>query len=259
MSTFAGAEDRWVGRLSRTRNAVRQHVIARQLDTHLDGVHTVLDIGCGQGTQAIRLAGKGLMVTGVDPSEELLDLLREDARRAGVRVRTLLGGIDEVGDLLADETFDLVCLHGVLMYLPDGAAALGQALRLVGPGGRLSFTVRNGDALAYRPGIRGRWPEARAAFDATTYVNELGVTARAHRLEEVLGWCATLGVDLEEWYGVRVLTDGLAADAEPDPATFEDCLAVEVEAGRRDPYRHFGSMLHVIARRDDGAPSKSIG
>lgn len=251
MSTFTGAEDRWMGRLGVTRNVVRQHVIAQQLDAHLDGVRTVLDVGCGQGTQAIQLASKGLAVTGVDPSEELLGLLDDDARRAGVHVRTLRGGIDLLGDLLADETFDLVCVHGVLMYLSDALAGLQQVLPCVGPRGRLSFTVRNGDALAYRPGIRGRWAEARSAFEAATYVNELGVPAHAHRLQETLGWCVALGIELEEWYGVRVLTDGLAADAEPEPATLEDCLAAEVEAGRRDPYRHFGSMLHVVGRRDE--------
>jgi hypothetical protein len=115
-------------------------------------------------------------------------------------------------------------------------------------GGLVSFTVRNGDALAYRPGARGQWRAALEAFDATSYVNELGAPATAHRLADVLSWCDDLGLEVERWYGVRVLSDGLQDDA-PDPETLDDCLAAEVEAGRRDPYRRLGSQLHVIARR----------
>lgn len=249
MSTFTAVEDRWTQRLGTARNVVRQHVMAAQLDGHLDDVRTVLDVGCGQGTQALRLAGKGLSVTGVDPSEDLLERLDDGARGADVAVRTIRGGIDDLVELLPKETFDLVCVHGVLMYVPDARSALGRVATYVGARGRLSFTVRNGDALAYRPGIRGRWAEARAAFDADTYVNELGADAHAHRLQEVLGWCTDLGLCVENWYGVRVLTDALPADATPDPETLADCLAAEVEAGRRDPYRQLGSMLHVVARR----------
>ena len=125
-------------------------------------------------------------------------------------------------------------------------AALSRKVRM---GGLVSFTVPNGDALAFRPGVRGQWGAALAAFDATTYVNELGAPARAHRLEEALSWCRDLGMDVEQWYGVRVLTDGKDADAAPEPDVLEQCLAAEVEAGRRDPYRWFGSQLHIVARR----------
>ena len=52
-----------------------------------------MDCGCGQGTQALRLARRGYEVTGVDASAELLarferDLAAEPAEvRARVRVR----------------------------------------------------------------------------------------------------------------------------------------------------------------------------
>jgi hypothetical protein len=45
-----------------------------------------------------------------------------------------------------------------------------------------------------------------------------------------------------------VLTDGAPADEMPDKESLADCIAVELEAGRRDPYRRLGSQIHVIAR-----------
>jgi hypothetical protein len=135
------------------------------------------------------------------------------------------------------------------MYLPDARDAVAALTGKVRAGGLLSFTVRNGDALAYRPGVRGQWSAALDAFDATTYINELGAPASAHRLDEVLSWCGELRLDVEHWYGVRVFTDGSGANAVPHPETLDECLAAEVEAGRRDPYRWFGSQFHIIARR----------
>jgi SAM-dependent methyltransferase len=47
----------------------------------------VLDIGCGTGTVAIPLALRGAHVTAVDISEKMLQICRNDARRAGVAER----------------------------------------------------------------------------------------------------------------------------------------------------------------------------
>jgi SAM-dependent methyltransferase len=249
MSSFDSVENVWSSRLGNLRNVVRQHVLKEQLLEHLEGVRTVLDVGCGQGTQAIELAARGLRVTGVDPSADLLARMRDSAHARQCPVEAVQGGIEDLAELLADRAYDLVCAHGLLMYLPDGRAALEQLVRLTRVGGLISFTVRNGDALAYRPGVRRRWRAALEAFDATTYVNELGASARADRLDEVLSWCDGLGLRVERWYGVRVLTDGCAADERPVQSELAECLAAEVEAGRRDPYRRLGSQLHVIARR----------
>jgi 2-polyprenyl-3-methyl-5-hydroxy-6-metoxy-1,4-benzoquinol methylase len=230
------------------RNEVRQ-LIADQLAGHLAGVTTVVDVGCGQGTQAVQLAARGLQITGVDPSEDLLKQLHATAAERGVSVRATLGEIDDLDSVLPETYFDLVCAHGLLMYLPDAYLALQKLMGPLKVGGRISFTVRNGDALAYRPGLRGDWKAALEAFHSTSYVNELGAQANAHRLDEVLGWCADLGLQVLAWYGVRVFTDPSPASERPDPESFEDCLAVERLAGRTDPYRRLASQLHVVAQR----------
>lgn len=210
MSRFTEVEQTWAGRLGNLRNVVRQHLVRTQLHQHLDRVATVLDVGCGQGTQAIDLAARGYQVVGVDPSSDLLARATQAAGARGCSVSLLQGSVDDLEAMFAGRTFDLVCAHGLLMYLPDAEAALGLLASRVSPSGLLSFTVRNGDALAYRPGIRGDWKAALAAFDADTYVNELGAEAFAHRLDDALSWCRDLGLTVEAWYGVRVFTDGAA-------------------------------------------------
>ena len=247
--SFRESEGVWAERLGSLRNTVRQHVIATQLDGHLDGVADVLDVGCGQGTQALRLATHGLTVTGVDLSENLLSQMRAGARAQGLNVEAICGDVAHLNEAVGGRRFDLVCAHGLLMYLDDAYEALDTLTRQTRPEGRVSFTVRNGDALAYRPGVRGDYSAALAAFGTTDYRNELGVNAQAHTRAQVMRWCEHLGLVIEAWYGVRVFTDGMSSDVQPSDVDITTCLAAEEQAGRRDPYRSFGSMLHFVASR----------
>ncbi len=125
--------------------------------------------------------------------------------------------------------------------------------RRVADGGRLSVTVRNGHSLAMRPGLRGQWAAALAAFDGPDYVNELGVAARADRLEDVEQDLAAAGLDLLAWYGVRVLNEAIPVAEQPPPGDeLRLLLDAEDRAGRTDPYRWLASQLHVIAGRSEG-------
>ena len=125
---------------------------------------------------------------------------------------------------------------------------LGAAARVARPDATLSLLVRNGSALAMRPGLLGHWEDALAAFDASTYRNRLGVPARAHRLEELDDLAAATGWQRSEWFGVRVLSDARDEDA-PAPAVLDTIVEAELEAGARDPYRQVAPLLHAVYRR----------
>lgn len=252
MDAFTAGENTWTERLGNLRNTVRQEPIGRHLDDHVQDGAAVVDIGCGQGTQAIRLARRGCSVTGVDPSAHLLARCAADVDVAGVAVEMRQGHLEDLDAVLGDRTFEVVCAHGVLMYLDDPMLALDRLSDRVAPGGLLSVTFRNGDALAFRPGIRGQWQAAVEAMNATTYVNELGVRARADRLEDVTEHLEGRGMSIEAWYGVRVFTD--ARPGEEGAVTGPDLewlLRAEQQACARDPYRRLASQLHVLARQPD--------
>lgn len=145
-----------------------------------------MDVGCGQGTQAVRLARLGWVVTGVEPSVHLRAERLDEMVEAGVEVELLAGELDTLPALLGDRHFELVCAHGLLMYLDEPGDALAVLSRAVGAGGRLSVTFRNAGALAARPAFRRDWAGALRAFEAEAYANELGAPARADRLDDVV-------------------------------------------------------------------------
>jgi S-adenosylmethionine-dependent methyltransferase len=252
-SAFTGQEGRWQAGLGKLRDVVRQELVARQLAAELPPPAVrIMDCGCGQGTQSLRLARRGYEVTGVDASAELLarferDLAAEPEQvRARVRLRRDL--IENLAERSFAPPFAAVLCHGVLMHMPDPGPVLPVLAGLTAPRGIVSLLVRNGDALAMRPGLAGDWTTAAAAFGSVTYTNRNGGAARADRLGELTSRLAGCGLEVTSWYGVRVFTDTAPDDAEPPP-DLETLLACEEQAGRTDPYRQVAAMLHVIARR----------
>ncbi|MFF0202598.1 methyltransferase domain-containing protein [Streptomyces sp. NPDC005017] len=233
-------------------------MVARQLDEQIAGRFPVgqrlrvLDVGMGQGTQALRLARIGHQVTGVERDARMVAVARAalSAEPEGIRerMRIVEGDGRDTGVHFLPGSFDVVLCHGVLMYIEEPDALLAGLARVLAPGGLLSLLVRNADGLAVRPGLSGDWAGALAAFDTTTYRNRLGLDVRADRLQTLTATLAGIGTPLHAWYGVRVFTDTAADDAEV-PEDVERLLAAEERAGRTDPYRAVAALLHLCGVR----------
>lgn len=267
-SGFAGGLEAWLARLGNLRNVVRQELVTRQLRRHLPDAPgpplRVLDVGAGQGTQALRLAAAGHEVTALEPDprmraafEAAADTLPPEVRR---RVELRPGEIGTLAREAGAAAYDLVLCHGVLMYLPDSRQAIRALAACMAAGGLLSVVTRNGDALAWRPALRHDWAGALAMLDEVgaarregrdaRYGNEIGVQARADTVVSLVAACEDGGLVLEAWYGVRVASDDVPVDEPaPPPAELARLLAVEERLGSTDPYRRLGTLVHVLARR----------
>lgn len=258
MAGFAAGERQWIAQLGGLRNTIRQEVIARQLAGYVSIGSTVLDVGCGQGTQALRLANSGCTVTGVDPSPDLLARFRASATQSGLHVEMVAGSITSLNEVVGDRNFDIVMAHGLLNYLADTRTALAMLAEHLASGGILSFTFRNGHALAMRPALRRDWVGALEALRSSSYVNELGVEAESHRLEDIEVILRDLGFRIVKWFGVRIFNDAMSSDsAVPGEDELAVLLEVEDRAGRLDPYRWMAAQFHVVASRVDGATRPS--
>ncbi|MEU9448171.1 methyltransferase domain-containing protein [Streptomyces sp. NPDC048277] len=232
--------------------------MARQLDEQITGRFPVgqrlrvLDVGMGQGTQALRLARAGHQVTGVEQEPAMIAAAREalagEPEGIRERVRIVQGDGRDTGVHFLPGSFDVVLCHGVLMYVEEPDALLAGMARMLAPGGLLSLLVRNAEALAMRPGLSGDWAGALGAFDTVSYRNRLGLDVRADRLGTLTATLAGIGAPLHSWYGVRVFTD-TAADDTGVPADMQTLLAAEERAGRTDPYRSVAALLHLCGVR----------
>jgi len=265
-STFGDGRPVWLGRLDKVRNVVRQEMISRQLARHLRTPPArILDVGAGQGTQAIRLAREGHRVLAVEPDPDMRATfcVALDAEPAGVRDRVTLraGSVGGLAPVTGGETYDAVLLLGVLMYLQASGPVVAELAAHVAPGGFLALAARTTTSALWRPAARQDWLAALAAFDEhdraradgrdMRYLNEIGAPARADVLDALTSAAADCGLELENWYGVRIAVDTAELDPAPpaDPRELAALLDVEERLGATDPYRQLGQLAHLILRR----------
>jgi SAM-dependent methyltransferase len=126
-------------------------LISRLLDLRPD--LSVLDLACGHGAIANRLAARGCRVTGLDSSVVFLDRARADAAAAGVSVDYVAG---DMRHLPWTGRFDRVVNWSTAFgYFDDDTnrAVLGQIAGVLRPGGRLAMDLDNVTALlgSYSP------------------------------------------------------------------------------------------------------------
>lgn len=100
-----------------------------------------LDVACGTGNYTIELAKRGLKITGIDSSEEMLVWAREKARNDGVEIPFQFADAHMLP--FPDCSFDLLVSNGLLCFLKEPKKALIEMQRVLKPGGRLVIGVLN--------------------------------------------------------------------------------------------------------------------
>lgn len=114
----------------------------------------VLDIGCGTGSLALRLADAGAHIHGVDFSSEMIRIAREKAVADGVdNVTFLVARADASMEAFEPASLDGVCAYSLLHLVEDREALLSQVFALLKPGGFFVSSVPClGDTwVPYRP------------------------------------------------------------------------------------------------------------
>jgi SAM-dependent methyltransferase len=140
----------------------------------------VLDVGCGQGELAQRIATElHAEVTGVDQSARMVEL----TRKRGVDAR--LGDVQELD--FPDGSFDCVVAAWMLFHVPDLDRGLGEIARVLRPGGRLVAATNGPDHLQELYDLLGTQP-VHSEFNADNgerallrhFVSADGRDARGH-------------------------------------------------------------------------------
>ena len=105
------------------------------------GAHTVLDIGCGTGTFACRLAQYGLHVTGLDPAQASLDVAR--LKPGAEKVHWILGSATALPQMVVDVVTMTGNVAQVFVAEEDWNSTLHIVRQALGPEGRFIFETRN--------------------------------------------------------------------------------------------------------------------
>ncbi len=158
---IADKYDRWykspVGRFA---DEVENRII--QGFANIRAGEKVLDAGCGTGLYTIRAAKAGAEITAIDPSEEMLGVLKskleELSPEVGKRIRIIHCGAENIP--LPDESVDVVISVTAMEFFRDRDAALSEFRRVLKPGGRVVVGVLNS---------KGWWARYRRKRKNTIY------------------------------------------------------------------------------------------
>jgi len=148
----------------------------------------IVDVGCGGGILSEGLFRMGAEVSGIDLSEELLDIADLHGMESGTQVKYRKISVEA----LADEqpaSFDVVTCMEMLEHVPNPVSVVKACANLVKPGGKVFFSTLNRHPKAYLLAILAAEHILRmipaGTHDYNTFIkpSELGRWAREAGLE----------------------------------------------------------------------------
>lgn len=212
-----------------------------------------LDLGCGTGAIALRLARLGIHVTLLDSSLQMLDLAKRAAQKDGVtdKVEVLHTDVTQLANLSHLGLYDLILCHNLLEYVDDPSAVLrGVARALRDSSAIASVLVRNqagevlkaaiqaGDLVAAESNLTAKWGrESLYEGNVRLFAAE---SLRTMLLE------SSLAVTVER--GVRVLSDYLPPQVSRNDE-YEAIFHLERKLGMRSDFVPIARYTHCVAHR----------
>ena len=166
---FQSIASRWWDRESEFKplheiNPLRVRYIERQVRGLVDGMadglaegladKRVVDIGCGGGILAEALAQQGARVTGIDMAELSLKVARLHLHESELEVDYQLSTAEAFAEQHAAQ-FDIVTCLEMLEHVPDPAAIIAAAAKLLKPGGCLVLSTLNRNPKSFALAILG--------------------------------------------------------------------------------------------------------
>lgn len=180
---------------------------------------TVLDLGSGGGIDVLLSAkrvGPAGKAYGLDMTDEMLALARENQRKAGVEnVEFLRGEIEQIP--LPDNSVDVIISNCVINLSADKDQVLKEAFRVLKPGGRLAVSdvVTRGEmpaeirerVLLWVGCIAGALEENayRAKLTAAGFENVELEPTRIYRVDDARAFLSAQGMDVD---ALAPLVDG---------------------------------------------------
>jgi S-adenosylmethionine-dependent methyltransferase len=211
-----------------------------------------LDLGCGTGAIAVRLARLGIHVTLLDSSPAMLELSNGAAQEAGVADKIVLqhGDATQLADLFHTKSFDVILCHNILEYCDDpGAVLRGAARALRNSSAILSVLVRNRAGEVFKAAIQAG--DLVAAENALTaewgHESLFGGRVRLFTPDSLRAMLTEASLAAIAERGVRVLADYLPPQVSRS-ADYEKIFKLERKLGSRPEYAAVSRYTHWLAR-----------
>ncbi len=145
---------------------------------------TLLDIGCGGGLVCEPLATLGAHVTGIDASQENIDIAKKHAKQSQLEIDYRCQAAEEL-----QGAYDIVLALEIIEHVADVPAFVAATCKLVKPGGLIIYSTLNRTAKSFALGIVAaeyilRWvPRGTHQWEKFIKPSELARELRANGVE----------------------------------------------------------------------------
>ena len=225
------------------------------LPKHADESLRALDLGCGTGATAVRLARLGIHVTLLDCSPAMLDIAQRAAREAGIAEKIVLkhGDATQLASLFPVRSFDVILCHNILEYVDDPEAVLRDAARALRDSSAiLSILVRNQAGEVLKAAIQAAdLGAAENSLTAESGQESLyGGRVRLFKSDSLQRMLNTASLEMIAERGVRVVADYLPT-AVSRSTEYDRIFELERKLGIRPEFAAVARYTHYLARRPD--------
>lgn len=262
---FAGDARRYADYLGTPEGRLRADLSFANLCEFLpevDASRAALDVGCGTGLTAVRLAQPGMKVAALDSSSAMLALAKEtvDESHLHNKVSMQAGDVAQLRDLFPEKSFDVIVCHNLLEYVDSPQAVLSDLACLMRDSSSiLSILVRNqagevlksaihaGDLAAAENNLTAEWGTESLYQGAVRLF-------RAGSLESILS-SASLAIVARR--GVRVLADYLP-DTVSRAADYSRIFALERKLAGREEFFGVARYLQYLCSPSSEANRQAV-
>ncbi len=218
----------------------------------------VLDVACGTGKQAMRIADRGCYAVGAEASLEMIGVGRWVQPESQARI------VRSIAETLPfrDESFDRVMCQGSLDHFADPAAFMREAARVTRPDGRVVIALANFESVSCRiarsvDGLKRRLGRPRPSWRPYWVIPE------DHNVKGDLPYIRTLGggaLELDRCFGMSLLWNvryyGWALDHLPEGAAERVWRGLDWMVRARPQH---SDMIFSVWRKRGAAPWPKTG
>ena len=252
---FGQVLDGWQEENTMPWGKLRYHSTWRNIAKHIEDRRLrILDIGGGDGMDAIHYASLGHSVTLSDCSSTMLSEAKKSADEQGVsgRLRIIQTGPEAVPDLFHEKPFDLILSHMMIEFVPDTQSLLYDACNLLAPNGLFSVLDNNRFSNVYMQAFQKQsLPGACDAIGKKGYfhpwVNRLTPRFSA---DEIIDQFSQNSCSLVGHYGVLNVCAYLPNEPKFDPEYYSELEILEDRLTDQYPYSLLARFFQVIVQKN---------